>query len=139
MKESLAVGLKYSDTFVVPASKTVPNLYPEASEFQAMPEVLATGFLVGLLEWTCIKAIMDYLDWPEEQSLGISIAIDHLAATPPGLEITTRVELIELDGKKLVFSVEAHDGIDLICRGHHNRFVVQKEKFDQRVKKKISS
>lgn len=136
MKETLVAGLNYSDTFVVPPSKTVPNLYPEAAELQEMPEVFATGFLVGLLEWSCIKAIMPYLDWPDEQSLGIRIAIDHLAATPVGLEITTTVELIEVDGKKLVFSVEAHDGVDLICRGRHDRFVVQKEKFEQRVKKK---
>ena len=136
MKETLVAGLKFSDTFVVPPSKTVPNLYPEAAELQEMPEVFATGFLVGLLEWTCIKAIMPYLEWPEEQSLGIRIAIDHLAATPVGLEITTSVELLEVDGKKLVFSVEAHDGVDLICRGRHDRFVVQKEKFERRVKQK---
>ena len=136
MKETLVAGLTFSDTYLVPPSKTVPNLYPEAAELQEMPEVFATGFLVGLLEWTCIKAIMPYLDWPEEQSLGIRIAIDHLAATPVGLEITTSVELIEVDGKKLVFSVEAHDGVDLICRGRHDRFVVQKEKFEQRVKQK---
>jgi fluoroacetyl-CoA thioesterase len=139
MHTSLAVGLKFSDTFVVPASKTVPNLYPEAAEFQEMPEVLATGFLVGLVEWTCIKAIKDYLDWPEEQSLGTHIAIDHLAATPPGLEITTSVELIVMEGKKLVFEVEAHDGVDLICKGRHDRFVVQAERFNQRVQKKSTA
>ena len=136
MKETLVAGLEFSDTYLVPPSKTVPNLYPEAEELQEMPEVFATGFLVGLLEWTCIKAIKPYLDWPEEQSLGIRIAIDHLAATPVGLEVTTKVELLEVDGKKLVFSVEAHDGIDLICRGRHDRFVVQKEKFERRVQQK---
>ena len=46
------------------ASKTVPALYPESPEFVAMPEVFATGFLVGFLEWACIKAINPHLDWP---------------------------------------------------------------------------
>lgn len=136
MKESLKPGLKFSDTFLVPPSKTVPHLYREARELQEMPKVFATGFLVGLLEWTCIKAISQFIDWPEEQSVGIRVEIDHLAATPPGFEITTTVELTEVDGKRLVFNVQAHDGVDLICRGRHERFVIIKEKFDQRTEKK---
>ena len=50
MKESLKPGLTFSHRFVIPVSKTVPSLYPEADEFIQMPEVFATGFLVGFLE-----------------------------------------------------------------------------------------
>jgi len=50
--------------FTVPSSKTVPALYPEAPEFQAIPEVFATGFLIGLLEWACIPLVNPHLDWP---------------------------------------------------------------------------
>ena len=64
------------------------------------------------------------------------IDVSHLAATPPGLEITANVELMEVVGKKLVFSVAAHDGIDLISKGRHERFVVNKEKFDAKVNEK---
>ncbi len=51
MKETLKPGIRYEHKFTVPPSKTVPALYPEAEEFLAMPEVFATGFMVGLLEW----------------------------------------------------------------------------------------
>jgi fluoroacetyl-CoA thioesterase len=137
MKNSLKVGIRHTQKFVVPKSKTVPALYPESEEFIIMPEVFATGFLVGLLEWTCIKAINPYLDWPAEQSVGIHINVSHEAATPIGLEVTCTAELIEIDGKKLTFAVEAHDGIDLISKGTHARFVINKEKFDAKVSAKM--
>lgn len=136
MKESLKPGIRYEHKFVVPSSKTVPALYPESEEFVLMPEVFATGFLVGFLEWACIKAINPYLDWPKEQTVGTHINITHEAATPPGLEVTATVELVAIEGRKLTFSVEAHDGVDLISKGRHERFVINKEKFDARVGEK---
>lgn len=133
MKATLQPGIRYEHKFVVPASKTVPALYPESEEFVAMPEVFATGFLVGFLEWACIMAIKPHLDWPQEQSVGTHINVSHEAATPPGLEVTATVELIAVEGRKLVFAVEAHDGVELISRGQHERFVINKSKFDARV------
>ena len=133
MKETLKPGIRYAHKFIVPQSKTVPALYPESDEFMAMPVVFATGFLVGLLEWACIKAINPHLDWPQEQTVGTHIDVSHEAATPPGLEVITTVELIEVEGRKLVFVVEAHDGIDLISKGRHERFVINKEKFDAKL------
>lgn len=133
MKETLKPGIRYAHTFTVPRSKTVPALYPESDEFVAMPEVFATGFLVGFLEWACIKAINPHLDWPQEQTVGTHIDVSHEAATPPGLEVTATVELIAVEGRKLVFAVEAHDGIDLISKGRHERFVINKEKFDAKL------
>ncbi len=102
-----------------------------------MPKVFATGFLVGLLEWACIKAVMSHIDWPREQTVGIHIDASHEAATPPGLEITVVAELTQVKGKKLVFNVEAHDGVDLISKGRHVRFVINKEQFDTRLSQKI--
>lgn len=139
MKETLQPGIKYEHKFLVPSSKTVPSLYPEAEEFLAMPEVFATGFMVGLLEWACIKCINPHIDWPREQTVGTYIDVSHLAATPPGLEVTATVELIEVDGRKLVFNVEAHDGVDLISKGRHERYVINKEKFDAKVGEKLRS
>ncbi len=139
MKDTLQPGIKYEHKFMVPPSKTVPSLYPESAEFVVMPEVFATGFLVGFLEWSCIKAINPYLDWPNEQTVGTHIDVSHDAATPPGLEVTATVELIEVEGRKLVFTVEAHDGIDLISKGRHERFVINKEKFDAKVNEKKNS
>lgn len=126
MKETLVPGIRYEHKFVVPPSKTVPALYPESEEFVAMPEVFATG----LLEWACIKAVNPHLDWPSEQTAGTRIDVSHEAATPPGLEVTATVELISVEGGMLFFAVEAHDGVDVISRGRHERFVNNKEKFD---------
>jgi len=138
MKDTLKPGIRYTHTFTVPKSKTVPALYPESDEFVVMPEVFATGYLVGFLEWACIKAINPHLDWPEEQTVGAHIDVSHEAATPPGLKVTAKVELIAVEGKKLTFLVEAHDGVDLISKGRHQRFVINKKKFDERVGAKKS-
>lgn len=136
MKASLQPGIKFEHTFTLPRSKMVPALYPEAEEFLAMPDVFATGFLVGFLEWACIRAINPHLDWPEEQSLGTHIDVSHVAATPPGLSVTATVELIAVEGRKLTFTVAAHDGVDLISQGRHERFVINKEKFEAKVSAK---
>ena len=93
MKSSLQPGLTYEFKFKVPENKTVPYLYPESPEFQAMPKVLATGFMVGLFEWTCIQAINPHIDWPREQTVGIDLKLNHIAATPPGLTVTVKVKL----------------------------------------------
>jgi fluoroacetyl-CoA thioesterase len=136
MKNSLKVGIKYQHKFIIPKSKTVPNLYPESEEFKIMPEVFATGYLVGFLEWACILALKPHLDWPEEQSVGIHINVSHEAATPVGHEVIANVELIKIDGKKLTFNVEARDKVDLISKGTHERFIINKEKFDSKIKEK---
>jgi len=131
MRETLQAGIEHQLRFRVTPSKTVPVLYPEAEEFQAMPEVLATGFLVGLLEWACIQAVKPHLDWPSEQTVGTHINVSHEAATPPGLEVIVTVQLLQVDGRRLHFSVEAHDGIDLITRGTHQRFVIDTHRFTE--------
>lgn len=137
MKDTLKPGIRYEHKFLVPTSKTVPALYPEADEFLVMPEVFATGFMVGFLEWACIKCVNPHLDWPREQTVGTHVNVSHQAATPPGLEVTATVELIEVDGKRLVFSVEAHDGVDIISKGRHERFVINKERFDTKLGEKL--
>ncbi len=139
MKESLRPGLEHVLGFQVPATKTVPALYPEAPDFQAMPEVFATGFLVGLLEWACIQLVNPHLDWPIEQTLGTHIDVSHDAATPPGLTVTVTARLTAVEGRRLSFTVEAHDGIDLISRGTHERAVINRAKFDAKTQGKISS
>jgi len=138
LKASLKPGITYQHRFVVPVTKTVPALYPEAEEFLLMPEVFATGFLVGFLEWACLKAINPHLDWPLEQTVGTHIDVSHSAATPPGMEVIANVELIAVEGKALTFAVRAHDGVDLISEGRHQRHVIVKERVDARVLAKRS-
>ena len=139
MKDTLKPGLEYTFRFSIPPSKTVPALYPEAPEFREMPEVFATGFMIGLIEWACIKAINPHIDWPEEQTVGTRVNVSHTAATPPGFEVTVKVRLIEVEDRRLLFEVEAHDGVDQISKGTHERFVINKSKFARKLQQKIET
>ena len=103
-----------------------------------MPKVLATGFMVGLFEWTCIQAINPHIDWPREQTVGIDVKLSHLAATPPGLSVTVKVRLVQVEGRKLVFSIVADDGIDKISEGTHQRFIIDAAKFNARLAAKMN-
>jgi fluoroacetyl-CoA thioesterase len=136
MKDTLKPGLTFQFRYKIPKDKTVPCLLPESPEFQLMPEVLATGFMVGLIEWACIQAVNPYLDWPKEQTVGIGINVTHTAATPPGLTVTVKVKLERVEGRKLTFSISADDGIDTISEGIHERFVIDVEKFNAKVSQK---
>jgi len=60
----------------------VPALYPEAPEFRVMPQVFATSFLVGLLEWTCIQGVNPHIDWPREQTVGTHVNVSHHTTAP---------------------------------------------------------
>jgi fluoroacetyl-CoA thioesterase len=136
---TLQPGLRHEFTYTVPPDKTVPHLYPEATDFTVMPEVFATGFLVGLIEWTCIQLVNQHLDWPAEMTLGVHVDVSHEAATPPGMQITTSVELTKVDGRLLEFAVESHDGVDTIARGTHRRAVVDAAKFKARAAAKAAA
>lgn len=138
MKESLKPGIEHELQFLVPIDKTVPALLPESPELRAMPEVLATGYLVGLIEWTCVRAVIPHLDWPREQTVGTRVNVTHSAATPPGLQVRVRVKLTEVDGRRLVFDVDAHDGVDQISQGTHERYVINAEKFNAKAREKAT-
>lgn len=137
MKASLQAGIKTTWSYCVPPTKTVPQLYPEAPEFAAMPGVFATGFMVGLLEWTCMKVVADHLD-PGEGSLGIHIDVSHVAATLPGQTIQVEAECIKVEGRRISFAVTAHDGVEVIGKGTHQRMIVPWDKFASKVNAKAA-
>jgi len=137
MKPTLKPGLTHRFAYKVPDNKTVPHLYPEVADFQAMPRVFATGFMVGLMEWTCMQLMAPHLD-AGEGSLGVHIDVSHTAATPPGMTITVDVECTQVVGKRLSFKVKAHDGLDQIGAGKHERFVVEWDKFNARAAEKAA-
>ncbi len=139
MRETLRPGLTFEFAFRIPENKTVPHLYPESAEFQQMPRVFATGFMVGLFEWACIRFVNSHLDWPQEQTVGTGVNFSHLAPTPPGLTVTVRGKLTEVDGRKLTFALEAHDGIDPISEGTHERFVIDAAKFSLKAASKAKA
>ncbi len=138
MKETLKPGARAEFQFTVPATKTVPNLYPEAPEFQAMPAVFATGFHVGLMEWAALKALEAHMD-DGEGSLGIHVDVSHCAATLPGQTVTVEAEVTEVHGRRITFKVKAHDGIELIGEGTHQRMVVPWQRFKAKVNAKAKA
>ena len=136
VKGSLRPGIEHEFRYRVPPSKTVPALLPESPEFRSMPEVLATGYLVGLVEWTCVQAVLPHLDWPREQTVGTRIDLTHSAATPPGVEIRIQAKLAEVDGRRLVFQIGVNDELDRVSEGRHERFVIDAEKFSAKAREK---
>jgi fluoroacetyl-CoA thioesterase len=135
MKSTLEPGARTTFSFTVPLEKTVPHLYPEAPEFRAMPSVFATGFMVGLMEWTCLKVLEPHLD-DGEGSLGIHIDVSHGAATVPGQVVTVEAECTAVNGRRVTFRVIAHDGVETIGEGRHERMVVPWNRFVARVNEK---
>jgi fluoroacetyl-CoA thioesterase len=138
MKTTLKPGIEYTLKYRVPRDKTVPFVYPESDLFREMPEVFATAFLVGFMEWACMEALRPYLE-EGERTLGTMINITHQAATPPDLEISACVTCLEVDGKRTVWEVEARDEFDVIGKGTHERFTVGLEKFAARVAAKTAA
>ncbi len=138
MKDSLRPGLTHTFQFRIPVTKTVPHLYPESEMFREMPEVLATGFMVGLMEWACIELLRPHLDWPAEQSLGTQVNFSHEAPTPPGMTVTVNVRVTQVRGRNIQFHVEAHDGLEKISEGTHERFVIDAARFRDKVAQKAA-
>lgn len=137
MKDTLKVGDRARLEFKVPAEKTVPHLYPEAADFQAMPGVFATGFMVGLMEWCCLEVLKPHLD-AGEGSLGVHVDVSHSAATVPGQVVTVEAECTGVSGRRVAFTVTAHDGVETIGAGRHERMVVPWNRFVSRVNDKAA-
>ena len=139
MKDSLKPGFTFNFTYVVRDNKTVPHLFPESEEFQEMPDVLATGFMVGLFEWACVQALKPYLDWPDEQTVGTCVNFTHSAPTPPGLPVTVKGRLTDIRGRKLSFLIDADDGVDQISKGTHERFIINSTQFNRKAGRKMTA
>ncbi len=112
------------------------------SEAQSAPRlgsgrapVFATPAMVALIEAAAV-ACVDSLLGEDKETLGIHIDVEHIAATPVGLKVTATAELIERDGRKLVFSVAARDEHEVIGRGRHTRVIVDSARFRAKVEAK---
>jgi fluoroacetyl-CoA thioesterase len=137
MKPTLKPGLTHRFAYQVPENKTVPYTYPEAPEIASMPKVFATGNMIVLMEWTCSQLLAPHLD-VGEGSLGVHVDVSHLAATLPGMTVTVEVECADVAGQRVGFKVKAHDGVDLIGEGRHERYVVLWDKFNSRLAAKAA-
>lgn len=98
--------------------------------------VFATPAMIGLMEKAALSSVDPLLD-PGQMTVGIKVDVEHLAATPVGMKVTARAELVEIDGKKLVFRVEAFDEKEQIGRGTHVRYIVNVDRFLSRAEGKL--
>jgi predicted thioesterase len=103
--------------------------------FDKLPDVLATPFLAGFMERVSAELMVRHLS-PEEQSVGVSMSLRHTAATPLGMRVRVRTELVAVEGAKLTFALQAWDAAEQIGEATHERFVIKAEKFNARVVKK---
>jgi fluoroacetyl-CoA thioesterase len=133
MSPDLKPGVSFEWTYTVPERATVPKLYHDTGFCLDMPDVLATGYMVGMMELACVNGIMPFVDWPREQSVGVHVSFSHLAATPPGMTLQIRGEVVEVDGRRVKFRVEAWDGVDKITEGVHERMIIDPAKFNARM------
>ncbi|WLD75969.1 thioesterase family protein [Mogibacterium neglectum] len=100
-------------------------------------EVYATPAMVALMEGTAADSVKSELD-EGKGSVGTSIKVKHLAATPIGMRVRCESELIEASGRRLVFRVSAFDEKDKIGEGTHERFIISNDKFQSKANSKLS-
>ena len=105
--------------------------------FHGVPDVFGTPFLGGLFEGTSAALMAEHLA-PGEQSVGISMNLQHTAPTPLGMEVRAVTEVTQVEGRKVTFKVEGFDEKEKIGSAVHERFIINAEKFNQRVEAKKS-
>jgi predicted thioesterase len=102
---------------------------------KVMVKVLSTPRLIQLLEAAAIEAIHEFIP-TEKMSLGTEVKIKHLSPTPLGLKVTAHAILKGVDKNRLFFLVDAFDELEKVAEGEHERVLVSKERFLQKVERK---
>ncbi len=129
--DALEIGLKGSAALVVGEEHTAPRVG------SGRVHVLATPVMINLIEAAALEAIERLLP-PGHQSLGTVLNVRHIAATPVGMRVTASAEVVGVEGRTILFRVEARDERELIGDGTHERVVVNVARFDERVQKKLA-
>ena len=127
----LRPGLRGEAGLVVSAEHTAPRVGSGAIA------VLATPVMINLMEAAALAAVERFLP-PGYQSLGTLLNVRHIAATPVGMRVQATAIVQAVESRTIRFTVEAHDERERIGDGTHERVVVNVEKFDQRVKRKLA-
>jgi fluoroacetyl-CoA thioesterase len=125
MKSSLKTGLSFSKSLTVDEARCIGFMGKEGM-------VYATPRMVSDVEYACRDFLLQHLD-PGEDSVGTHVSIDHLAATPLGLQVTVEAKVAELDRKKVTFEFTVRDPVEEVGRGKHVRFVVENAKRAERL------
>lgn len=124
-------GLTGSVTLLVGAEHTAPRIG------SGLVAVLATPVMINLMEAAALKAA-EHLLPAGHQSLGIHLDVKHFAATPIGMRVTATAQVTGVEGRTVSFKVRAEDEREVVGEGTHDRVVVNVDRFDQRVQRKIA-
>lgn len=125
MKTTLAAGLSFTRRHVVDEARCISFMGRENM-------VYATPRMVSDVEYACRDFLLAHLDEGED-SVGAHVTIDHLAATPAGLEVTIEAKLAKVDGRRVTFEFSVRDPIEACGKGVHVRFIVDGAKTRDRL------
>jgi len=127
----IKVGLTNEKTWVVEKEHLASAIK------SGLVEALSTPMLVAFCE-ECARMTVDPLLPSGQKTVGTKISLRHLAATPPGMRVTVRAELVEVDDRRLRFHVEAYDEVEPIGEAEHERFVIDEARFNRRLAEKAA-
>ena len=130
MKATLAAGATATSELVVDRDRTIDFMGEKA-------RVYATPMLVRDIEVACRELLLTQLD-PGEDSVGTRIELDHLAPTLMGMPVEIKVTIAEVNGRAVTLEFEGRDTVEVICRGRHQRFVVDVKKTEARLAAKAA-
>ena len=126
----LEPGMTHETTLIVQETDTA-----RASGGETLPLVLSTPRLIGYLERTAHQVLLPHLQ-AGQSSVGVVVNVRHLAATPVGMAVRFRAELLLAEGRRMLFKVEAWDEVEKVAEGEHERFVIDAARFADRLEKK---
>jgi fluoroacetyl-CoA thioesterase len=126
---AIPIGTQGTFTLVV-APEHLASRFKDAT----LPPVLATPVMIMAMENAALEALKPYFD-SGESAVGITVNVEHLAATPVGRRVVAHAEVTAADGRRVEFRVRATDGTQEIGRGTHGRAVIDLAKFVQRLER----
>lgn len=129
--EALKAGLSGTAEIVVGTRDTAPHVG------SGKIGVLATPIMVNLMEAAALQAVERFMA-PGYQTVGTHLDVRHFAATPVGMRVRARAELVKVDGRTLTFRIDAEDERERVGEGVHERLIINVERFDQRMQKKLA-
>ena len=130
LPQELKAGLTGTAEIVVGTRDTAPHVG------SGKIGVLATPIMVNLMESAALQAVERFMP-PGHQTVGTHLDVKHFAATPVGLRVRARAELVRIEGRTLTFRIHAEDERERIGEGVHERLIINVERFDQRMQKKL--
>ena len=131
MAEALQAGMTFEKTIIVTEALSAKHLAGRGVAVFSTPE------FVRFVEICALEGVRPFLQ-ADQETVGTHVDIRHLAATPVGMTVTAKCTLVEMDRRRLSFAFEARDELDKIGEGTHERFIIDRDKQQQRLQDKVT-